>query len=183
MAYPCVKVEILGVKANLWCYFLTQLCSKVIVSVLYTPGWRFGSSPGYGGYHNYHHHENHHHHPHNNDNPYHNNNNNFNAQERVGVAATTTTENTNQEPAAVESILDEGISVGRFRRQNTSSDFANGEGRLKSNLNSCRVENNRVLGRWRCDNGEIIDCNGLCNGRRDCFDQSDETVISCRHVL
>lgn len=87
------------------------------------------------------------------------------------------------QPAAVESILAEGDSVGRFRRQNTTLVDEPGEGRLNNNLNTCRVESNRVLGRWRCDSGEIIDCNGLCNGRRDCADGSDETVISCRHVL
>lgn len=90
-------------------------------------------------------------------------------------------DNNMEEPTS--GIIDVGDSVGRFRRQNSSAELIGDEGRLNSNLNTCTVSNNRVLGRWRCDNGQIIDCNGLCNGGRNCGDGSDETVIACRHVL
>lgn len=120
-------------------------------------GWNYGG----GGY-NYHRGHGHYDFSHHNK---------YGPQDRSGVAAAAA------EGHAVESILDEGISVGRFRRQNATTNRAN------NNLNTCRVENGRILGQWRCDNSEIIDCTGLCNGRRDCVDSSDETVLSCRHVL
>lgn len=51
------------------------------------------------------------------------------------------------------------------------------------NPNTCHEENKRLLGQWRCDNGQIIDCQMLCNGSRNCADGSDETAFSCRNIL
>lgn len=50
-------------------------------------------------------------------------------------------------------------------------------------IDTCRMENGTSVGRWSCEDGDVIDCFRVCNGLFDCDDGSDETALACRDML
>lgn len=71
------------------------------------------------------------------------------------------------------------------RLHTTGLQCRSGDGKCDGFSEFCSIDRNsdeiinKKAERWQCDNGQQIDMSLLCNGDRDCKDQSDETITHC----